>query len=366
MKRWASALLVIGLLVGLPLAGLVAGGRQVSAYLEFPPRTRFVVHAPFSWIAFGLYAAFTIAVVGLVAWIGDKGRQRATVPARRQPGAFPWWGWIGLAALGLTWVLAWTRLDWFAPCQPHTFVPLWLSYIVVVNAVCARRAGRCRLTDQTGFFLALFPASAAFWWFFEYLNRFVQNWYYTGADYGPWMYFFLATCSFATVLPAVLSTTDLVLTFAWVHRCFAAAPAFCPQRPKRLAALVLALAGAGLAGIGIWPDLLFALLWVAPLLVLSAIEALAGRPHVFSRIGRGDWRQIVAAALAALICGFCWEMWNYYSLARWTYAVPYVQRFHIFEMPLLGFAGYLPFGLECLAVARFLGEPFPSTRSEDG
>jgi hypothetical protein len=37
-----------------------------------------------------------------------------------------------------------------------------------------------------------------------------------------------------------------------------------------------------------------------------------------------------------------------------VYHVPFVQRFHIFEMPLLGYAGYLPFGLECLAVAEWI------------
>ncbi len=47
-------------------------------------------------------------------------------------------------------------------------------------------------------------------------------------------------------------------------------------------------------------------------------------------------------------------MWNYNSLAHWEYSVPFVQRFHVFEMPVLGFAGYLPFGLECAAVAGLL------------
>jgi len=353
----AKAILLTVLLLGLPLAGLVIAGRPILAYLEFPPQTRFVSHAPFSWIAFGLYAAFIAAVVTFAGGIGRRGRRRATIVTGMQPGPFPWWGWAGFGAMAAGWVLAWTRFQWFAFFQPHTFVPLWLAYIVVVNALCQKRSGRCPLIHRTGFFLTLFPASAAFWWFFEYLNRFVQNWYYTGAYYGPWMYFFLATLSFATVLPAVLSTHELVLTFAWVQRRFAAAPALCPRHPKRLAILTLALAGAGLAGIGVWPDLLFALLWVAPLLLVTGIAALAGQPHVFSQIGHGDWRQVAAAALAALICGFCWEMWNYFSLARWTYAVPYVQRFHLFEMPLLGFAGYLPFGLECLAVVRFFPRP---------
>jgi hypothetical protein len=47
-------------------------------------------------------------------------------------------------------------------------------------------------------------------------------------------------------------------------------------------------------------------------------------------------------------------MWNFYSLAKWVYHVPFVQRFHVFEMPILGYAGYLPFGLECSVVAEMV------------
>jgi hypothetical protein len=36
--------------------------------------------------------------------------------------------------------------------------------------------------------------------------------------------------------------------------------------------------------------------------------------------------------------------------------VPFVQRFHIFEMPILGYAGYLPFGLECMVVSLMFGK----------
>ena len=68
----------------------------------------------------------------------------------------------------------------------------------------------------------------------------------------------------------------------------------------------------------------------------------------------GDWREVWQVALAGLVCGFFWEMWNYQSLAHWEYTVPFVHRFEVFHMPLLGYGGYLPFGLECLAVARLL------------
>jgi hypothetical protein len=47
-------------------------------------------------------------------------------------------------------------------------------------------------------------------------------------------------------------------------------------------------------------------------------------------------------------------MWNYKSLARWVYIVPFVQRFHIFEMPILGYSGYLTFGIECAVITGIL------------
>jgi hypothetical protein len=47
-------------------------------------------------------------------------------------------------------------------------------------------------------------------------------------------------------------------------------------------------------------------------------------------------------------------MWNYFSLAKWEYSVPLVHRFLIFEMPVLGYGGYLPFGLECFVISAML------------
>jgi hypothetical protein len=96
-----------------------------------------------------------------------------------------------------------------------------------------------------------------------------------------------------------------------------------------------------------------------------------GEKTLFSPMGAGDWRTAVSSALAALICGWFWEMWNYYSLAKWEYAVPFVHRFQIFEMPLLGYAGYLPFGLECAVIGgmlekigpRFHSKPYPDNRN---
>jgi hypothetical protein len=222
-----------------------------------------------------------------------------------------------------------------------------------MNALTFRRQGRCLLLDDPFPFLLLFPASAAFWWLFEYLNRFVQNWHYTGVQFSPLEYFLYASLSFSTVLPAFASTREWVASFPTLGRFQRFFPLVVP-RPNRVALLTLVAAGTGLLLLGIYPDYVFPLLWISPLLILVSLQALMKQPHVFSSLGQGDWRGILSSALAALVCGFFWEMWNYYSLARWVYHIPFVQHLHLFEMPLLGYAGYLPFGVECAVVVEMV------------
>ena len=344
---------VAAAVIGLPLIGAVLAGQPVGRFLEFPPTTRYVTHAGFSLPVFSAFSLFGIGVGGGLAVVGIRSRGHGDRPSPNA-GRFPWWGWIGAAGAAVFWILAWNRFDWFALLQAHTFFPLWFSYIVVVNALTHRRLGRCMMTHDTGYFLSLFPFSAMFWWLFEYLNRFVQNWYYTGAEYGPDTYFILATLSFSTVLPAVLGTRDWLMSTNWLKGRFTGLPGCFPPRPEALVAAGLVLAAGSLAGIGRWPDALFPFLWVSPLILVVCLLQLAGRPHPLSPIAGGDWRPVVAAAAAALICGVFWELWNFFSLAKWIYAIPYVQAAHIFEMPLPGYAGYPPFGLECAAVGALL------------
>lgn len=342
------------MLIGLPLLGVWLAGKPLDSYFEFPPQTRFVHPAAFSWRVFWVYAALIAVVLSALVHRAVRSYRALPAHAPARPLPLPWWGWAAGVLGAVAWVLAWTRLAWFAAFQPHTFTPLWLAYIAMVNALSVRRTGRSLLTGRPRFFLSLFPASALFWWCFEYLNRFVQNWYYTGARFGPWEYFWYATLPFATVLPAVLSTQELIRSFAWVQRAFGrVAPIPFSNRPLRSWFLLIAASG-GLAVIGIWPNCFFSLVWVAPLLILVALRSLQGERHPLQSFARTDWTGPAAAMLAALVCGFFWEMWNAFSLAQWRYSIPFVHRFEIFAMPLLGYAGYLPFGLECAAIADLL------------
>jgi hypothetical protein len=353
MKGTLKFLILAAMLLGLPLAGVLVAGISASRYFEFPPRSLYIEHAPFSWIAFIAYSLFIVAVAG--PFLLHALRSRHPVPIRTAPAnPFPWWGWCGIVLGLVSWILAWNRFPLFSEYQAHTFTPLWIAYVLTVNGLTYRRTGTCLLLRRPLSFLLLFPASAGFWWFFEYLNRFVQNWSYTGADFGPAEYFCFASLSFSTVLPAITGTREWLLSYSWWSGAY---EHFFPVRiscPRLLAALVLTASGAGLFFLGIYPNHLFALLWISPLLILVSLQALLKDKHILSPLTDGDWRFVLASALAGLLCGAFWEMWNFYSLAKWVYHVPFVQRFQVFEMPILGYAGYLPFGLECSVVAEMV------------
>lgn len=352
-RDFPGLLLLTLLLLGLPVLGILATGQPLSPYLAFPPRPGWIGHAPFSLpVFFSLLSITILCLSPLLLQAMSSMAFRSPQERTRHP--FPRWGWLGLAACGLFWALAWTRFSWFGAFQSYTFTPLWLSYVLVMQALCLRASGTCMLYRNTRGFLLLFPTSALFWWVFEYLNRFVQNWSYVGISYGPISYAVHASLCFSTVLPAVVGTRDWLLSFSPIREGFRA---FHPLRiswHRCLGWALLLFSCLVLALLAVFPNALFAFLWICPLTLLVSLQTLRGLPHIFSSIVRGDWTRIVASALAALFCGWFWEMWNFMSLARWEYAVPYVDRFHVFAMPLLGYAGYLPFGLECTAVQEWV------------
>ena len=125
---------------------------------------------------------------------------------------------------------------------------------------------------------------------------------------------------------------------------------------RAIAWLLLIIGAIGFLAIGAWPNYVYAMVWVAPALILTALQSIGDIPNPLTGLKHGDWRGVGVPAAAALVCGFFWELWNWQSLAHWEYSIPFVQRFLIFEMPLLGYAGYLPFGIACVAIADIVCE----------
>ncbi|HEX9046280.1 MAG TPA: hypothetical protein VF988_04580 [Verrucomicrobiae bacterium] len=250
-------------------------------------------------------------------------------------------------------------LDWWLPGvrTAYLFFPLWLGYILTVDALVVWR-GRASLwaRSRQGFAL-LFVLSVPAWWLFEWINDRTGNWEYLGAgSFTALQYYALCTLSFSTVMPAVFETAELVRTFRWVDSLRPGAKIPDTARLSRglfFAGLVM------LALTLLWPKYFYPLVWVSLVFVIEPLNRWRGHPHFLEWLRQGDWRPLLSLSLGALICGFFWEMWNFWSWPRWTYHTPGANFLHVFEMPLLGYGGYIPFALELFALKNLLSPRAP-------
>lgn len=344
------------LLIAAPLAGTMARGLP-DGFFAFPPLLhKAAAAAAFSMPWFIGIALLCLATASLLVFPSRFGFRKA--PATRDAAArrpWPWWGWAGLAVMLAAWIAAWTRPAWLGFARHYSFFPLWAGFAVILDAAAHARGGRSMIASAPGRYLALYPMSAAAWWYFEFINRMIKNWWYEGADvFGPWTYVLYASLCFSTVLPAVLAARNLLATLPFLTRSYQNGPAVRGNARGRAWGW-MATGVIGLFFIGLFPEPLFFMTWLAPLALMAGALSLAGEKTPFDGLKRGDWSPVITAALAALVCGFFWEMWNYWSLPKWHYDVPYVDVLHVFEMPLLGFYGYLPFGPLCVCFATLLG-----------
>ncbi|MHB8520895.1 MAG: hypothetical protein ACYDH9_09060 [Limisphaerales bacterium] len=260
-------------------------------------------------------------------------------------------GGTGLILIAVFWPLNWLLPD-ATMRSSFFFFPLWLGYALVVDALVLGRSGTSILTRSRRGFIGLFCASAPAWWLFELINQRTRNWEYLGADvFNGFEYAVLCTISFSTVMPAVFETAELARTFRWTDR-FITGPRLAPTR-----ALASGLFLAGLSMLALtllWPGYCYPLVWGAVFLILEPLNLALGHRHLFTWLKDGDWRPVVSLSIGALICGFFWEMWNYYSYPKWIYHTPGADFLHVFEMPLLGYLGYLPFAWELHALRNML------------
>ncbi|MBL7164623.1 MAG: hypothetical protein ISS57_18705 [Anaerolineales bacterium] len=258
---------------------------------------------------------------------------------------FPAHGWLGAALITIFW-----PLNWVLP-GPRThwgFFPLWLGYCLAMDGLVLRRTGTSLLTRSWRKYIGLFLISAPVWWLFEVLNWRLQNWHYDGRElFTDLEYGLLASVAFSTVIPAVFGTAELISSFAWVRRL---------GRGPKISADNRTTTGFFLAGwimlslMLIWPRYLFPFIWLSIYFIMEPINIWLGNRNLVLGTQERDWRPVIALWVGVLITAFFWEFWNFHAYPKWIYTVPFVDFWHIFEMPLLGYGGYLPFALELYAV----------------
>jgi hypothetical protein len=202
--------------------------------------------------------------------------------------------------------------------------------------------------------VVMFIVASPYWWAFEGINQITQNWVYvtpTEEDSGGLVGVIQASLSYSTVVPAVFEVSELIGSFGFIKR-FARLPSLVLSRPQIILAGVFGLGS--LVTMLIWPTYLFPMTWLCLFFIFDPINNLTGRPSIIAQVKNGDYRTVVAFALGALVCGFFWEMWNRDASVSWEYNIGYLDFARIFQMPLLGYGGYLPFGLETYAVFHFV------------
>jgi hypothetical protein len=261
----------------------------------------------------------------------------------------PLYGWIGLILIIVFWYLNW-NLDGLR--TQVLFFPLWFGYALTVDAIVFYRKNTSLLARSKKNFALLFLISAPAWWLFELINWRTQNWFYDGRQFfTDFEYALLATISFSTVMPAVFGTAELVGTFKWIKN-FKWSKTLLPTKSNLNRFLLIGLTM--LILILIFPKYFYYFEWAAVFFILEPINYKLKNRNIFDFISKGDWRPVIALSVGAIICGFFWEMWNYYSYPKWIYDTPMVNFLHVFEMPLLGYIGYIPFSLELFAIYNFI------------
>ena len=268
------------------------------------------------------------------------------IPLRERPLQryfLPYRGLLGLILIGIAWPLS-------QQTSQNLFFPLWLGFIFLMDGVVLRRTGSSLMVRSPKVMLLMF--ALPYWWVFEGINGITQNWVYVATESNRGLISYVeATFSYSTVIPAIFEVSELIGSLGFVKK-FSNLRALILSKKQVVFTIIFGVVS--LVAMLIWPTYLFPLTWLSFFLIFDPLHHLAGRPSIISQVSRGDYRVVIAFALGALVCGFFWEMWNRDASVAWEYSIGYLDFARIFEMPLLGYAGYLPFGLETYAVFHFI------------
>ena len=253
----------------------------------------------------------------------------------------------GLFIFVVSWIMLVLDIEPF-PSWFYCF--MWWSYILITDSWVFLRTGNSLLLSRTKEFLFLLPVSIVIWLIFECINLSLKNWYYVNVIEITWLRWIGYSISFATVLPAIFETTELLESTALLKGW--------QVRPRRFTPVMLnytMLSGAVFIILCItWPRYFFPLVWCGFILALDPVNYRLGAPSVLKEWERGSLRKPALLMIAGLVCGIFWELWNFWATTKWVYTVPFFDEFKLFEMTAPGFLGFIPFALECYVMTAFI------------
>jgi len=228
---------------------------------------------------------------------------------------------------------------------PTFFTPIaWTGYILAVDSLVFKMRGESLIRNRRGEFLFMFPLSLLVWLCFEAYNLHLKNWHYINLPANSWVRWLGFCWSFATILPAILETTELYSSL----RLFKI-----PIRRFTVQKGHLLLFGSLGFLLLLFPlvlgyqyaKYLVTAIWVGFPLFLDPLNHSLGKPSVIGKAEEGSLGLLSQLLAAGLTCGLFWEFWNWWARSKWIYDVPFGQGIKLFEIPLIGLLGFLPFAL---------------------
>lgn len=333
----------------------------------FPPV--FVETPPgFNLTIFTVLALLEIALVVFLVfpqWFGFTQSKPQPKPVLK---LLPIWFWLGLGVTLFFWWLMWARETVFGNLVYYAFTPLWWGFIFTLDGLAYRYSGGYSLFASRPKTLLISAAVSLFgWFFFEYFDYFaLGNWYYPNSDIpqlGHEKTVFLFLIAYTTVWPAVFEWYVLLNAFPKLVARYAQGPKITLQGNP-----LLYLSFTMFVAVVFWPYPLFWVMWIAPLIGIAGLLIMLNIWTPLTALSSGNWTPSLLMALSSLLNGVFWEVWNFGSAHPalpatnpnyWVYDIPYVNVIHInAEMPLLGFFGYLPFGVLVWVVFIWAGQVF--------
>ncbi len=262
--------------------------------------------------------------------------------------------------LGIVMIL-FVEINFLLKIQPFAnwyFPIVWFGYIFVLDALIYKVQKTSLISNKPWLFLGLLIASAVFWWLFELLNLVAGNWSYGVKGIDGLGHVLKKTLAFSTVLPAFFETVEWIR----VHHLFNNIKLHKHHHISKTFIHTMLFFGILSFILPLFlPTFFYPLLWVAFFLLLDPINYLHHQPSIIGHLKDGKLAVPLTLLLAGIICGFLWEFWNYWAIGKWTYDIPFLGFFKIFEMPILGYLGYFPFAFELYAMFFFIRSLFLKT-----
>jgi hypothetical protein len=263
------------------------------------------------------------------------------------------YGWFGLILLIVS---EYCLIHKIEPFFTWFYCFAWWSYILLADNLLLKLRGRSLLTQRRRELWSMIPLSVFIWLLFEAYNFVIHNWSYTIAPLPLWQRWLGYALSFATVLPGIFITSDLMETLLGRSDQPAASESeilSSKQNPKP-SSLFLAIGSVLTIAPLIWPRFFFPAVWLGPIFLIDPLLEKVRIRSLSLNIFCGNRNRLWSLMLGGLACGLMWEFWNFWAGSKWNYTVPFFGKWKVFEMPVFGFLGFLPFALECWILYHLL------------